>query len=182
MAHRGIWLAATACLVAGALSAPPASDHVAATACSQAAAETSYVPSGGPTVARQSPPPIPAPSASAPAAELPPVDPAVPDLVSPAPRPQTQATSRPVTNTVTQPTKPEPDKPSKPAKPSKPSKPKPPDPPVKPKPTKPKPTIPPAKPGPPDTSQGTNWQGKLIVRTTEDGKTAISGTKPRIGG
>ena len=113
MAQRGIWLAATACLVAGALSAPPASDHVTATTRSQAvaAAETSYVPSGGPTFSRQSPPPIPTPSASAPPRDLPAPAPAVPDLVSPAPRPSTQATSRPVTTEASQPTKPKPGNP-----------------------------------------------------------------------
>lgn len=173
MAHRGIWLAATACLVAGVLAAPPGSG-LEGTGRSQAAAETSYQPSG-PGPVRSSPSAPPAPTAPGPATELPANPPTVPQLVQPAPRPAPSV--RPATVAISRPLAPKP-KPEQP-KPPKPKPPQPPEPPVKPKPTKPKPTIP--LPQPPSTS-GTTWNGKLIAKTTPDGKTAIPGTKPRSKG
>lgn len=171
MAHRGIWLAATACLVAGILAAPPGSGSGVTGA--RVATETSYLPSG-PNAARPALP-VPGPIAPNPATALPAKPPAVPDLIAPAPRrpsTTTVSTTR-QTQTVAKPAS----KPTKtPTKPTKPSKPKPT------KPSKPKPEIPLPRPGPPETTKTTTWQGKLIARTTPDGKTAVSGTKPTTQG
>lgn len=182
MAHRGIWLAATACLVAGVLAAPPGSGLGATR--SQVAAETSYLPSG-PNPARPAPP-VPGPIAPNPATELPAQPPAVPDLIAPAPRRSTPpATTREQVRTVSKP-KPKPNpttKPSTPTTPTKPTKPTKPKPTPTPTPTpKPRPEIPLPRPEPPDTSKATTWQGKLISKTTPDGKTAVSGTKPTTKG
>lgn len=183
MAHRGIWLAATACLVAGALAAPPGSG---VEGIRSQAAETGYLPSG-PLIVRPDPP-RPGPAAPVPAAALPANPPAVPDLISPAPRrPTTAPVTRPSTQTISRP-KPKPSstpKPAKPtpsptptAKPTKPAKPAT----DKPKPVKPTPSIPPPRLGPPETTGTTTWKGKLISRTTPDGKTAVKGTKPATDG